>query len=210
MPALTELEADEAIARMRDDEAGDLDADCQPPVDGDDDLSLVDRYQALLADQDMAIRAMAGEQLRRLEAAGYREAGAYPASPAAGADLPALARGCVPVQRRGADRYECGCPAGHASKSGLCATLWHGDGGWRWYCRSCRRGGDAIAWTMLAEGLAYRHACIRLGIEPKPPAGGTRRPPAGAVALTAGWRPSGIPIPAGWRPGRPLAGEAVQ
>ena len=157
---------------------------------------------------------MAGEQLRRLEAAGYREAGTYPASPAGGA-APALARSCVPVQRRGADRYECGCPAGHASKSGLCAALWRADEGWRWYCRSCRRGGDAIAWLMLAEGLAYRAACVRLGIGPKAaalgrPRRGTPRPPRNAVALPEGWHPTGVPIPAGWRPGRPFGGEAGQ
>lgn len=176
--------------------------------------SLTDRYRAVLADPDPAVRAMAGEQLRRLQEAGYRAPGASSAAQAPGADLPALARETVPVHRRGADRYDCGCPTGHASKSGLPCTLWGDAEGWRWYCRSCRRGGGAIGWLM-AVGLTYGESCRRLGIVPTRPARGrprrgTPRPPLDAVALPEGWHPAGEPLPGGWRPGLPLREGATE
>lgn len=89
VPGLTELEADEAIARMRDDEARDLDLDCPPPQDEGDDLSLVNCYQALLVEPDPAVREMAGNSC---------------------ADLSALIQSVVPVQCREANCYECRCP----------------------------------------------------------------------------------------------------
>lgn len=35
-----------------------------------------------------------------------------------------------------------------------------------WWCRGCERGGDAIAYFREVEGMSYRDACGRLGIDP--------------------------------------------
>jgi hypothetical protein len=35
-----------------------------------------------------------------------------------------------------------------------------------WWCRGCAKGGDAIQYLRDVEGLSYRAACARLGVEP--------------------------------------------
>jgi hypothetical protein len=41
----------------------------------------------------------------------------------------------------------------HGSKSGTCLVAWPGSG--RWWCSSCRQGGDALSLIMSLEGLSY-------------------------------------------------------
>jgi DNA polymerase-1 len=48
-------------------------------------------------------------------------------------------------------------PWKHSSKSGTCLVLWPAEG--RWFCNSCRAGGDAAALVADARGLTYAEAC---------------------------------------------------
>ncbi len=55
------------------------------------------------------------------------------------------------------------CPW-HDSGSGRCLVVF--DGGIRWWCRSCKRGGDRVAWLALSEGISFAQARGRLGLPP--------------------------------------------
>jgi hypothetical protein len=52
--------------------------------------------------------------------------------------------------------FDCGHEPCHGSKSGRCVTINVANG--RWFCRSCRRGGDAVAAVQSLFGLDYRGA----------------------------------------------------
>jgi hypothetical protein len=49
------------------------------------------------------------------------------------------------------------------------------DGAGSWWCRGCEKGGDAIQFLIEFDGLAYKAACERLGIEAKTGQGNTTR-----------------------------------
>lgn len=48
----------------------------------------------------------------------------------------------------------------HRSRSGLCLVIWVDEG--RWWCSSCRRGGDAVAAVCSLEGVPYAASVARL------------------------------------------------
>ena len=61
----------------------------------------------------------------------------------------------------------------HASHSGRCVTIWPDLG--RWYCRNCRRGGDAATLLMALTGERYRAVARTLAEQYGPPPGGAAR-----------------------------------
>jgi DNA primase len=67
----------------------------------------------------------------------------------------------IPLTPKRLDKYVGPCPW-HSSKSGTCLVVWDDEA--RWWCSSCKRGGDAVAWVQLLEGLNYRQALERLGL----------------------------------------------
>jgi hypothetical protein len=62
----------------------------------------------------------------------------------------------------------------HASKSGRCLEADPTAG--RWWCRSCRRSGDAATWLQDLHGWRYPEAAAWLLAQYGPPAGSTPRP----------------------------------
>jgi hypothetical protein len=106
-----------------------------------------------------------------------------------------------PLRHRGNGTAVGNC-FGHGSKSGACLVVWPAEG--RWWCSSCRRGGDATAWVALTEGISYAQARQRLGLTPTPCPAGPKRRPSGRP-LPQDWRPAaGHTLPADWRPDQPL------
>lgn len=113
------------------------------------------------------------------------------------------------VSTRKGGEYACACPGcgdgGHPKKSDR-FHIWpsENDGQGGYWCRQCNRHGDAIQFLRDFEGLGYREACERLGIEakkmsasyigPKP-----RRPPQSEA--TDGFTPDlgAGPPGRGWR-----------
>ncbi len=75
--------------------------------------------------------------------------------------------GCI-VYRRSSGWLETGHPA-HASKSGRCLAADPTTG--RWWCRSCRRSGDAATFVQDLYGWTYRQAAQYLAERYGPPAG---------------------------------------
>ena len=140
------------------------------------------RYQEAIRTGAPAARRVAAELLRQIAQA------AAPASSAAsgtsdclsvwghvdGADL--LNRlGASDVDCR-ADRLQSGHDWAHGSRTGGCLVFWPGEG--RWWCASCRRGGDTVVLVRDAIGLDYATATDWLVEQYGPPPGGLRRRPA--------------------------------
>jgi hypothetical protein len=114
-----------------------------------------------------------------------------------------------PLQRRPSGAMVGRCPW-HSSRSGTCMVVWPDEG--RWWCSSCRRGGDAVQWLHLVEGISSGEARRRLGLAPAPyPARSRPRgsPPREALTVPATWRPAAPELPADWRPGDPLPKDCM-
>jgi len=75
--------------------------------------------------------------------------------------VPLIEAATGPLHRRANGELEGPCPW-HSSRSGRCLSVYAG--GTRWYCRSCGRGGDAVRWVILVDGLSWRAARQKLGI----------------------------------------------
>jgi hypothetical protein len=203
--ALSEHEVAERIERMRDDEEFDLNEDVHTPLAD----RLRAQYAALLTSDDPAQRELAEVQLHRLEGRPYRHGAADPPHlVGSAADLVALVEAVVgPLHERANGSYDGHCPW-HGSRSGTCLAIFRGDEGeWRWYCRSCRRSGDAVHWLTLTAGITFGEARRRLGLPARartyrPPA--RHSPPRIARTLSADWRPSAVTLPEHWHPGDPL------
>ncbi len=116
------------------------------------------RYRTLALSQDAPTRRLAVAQLARLQRSGL---------PTPEADGPTRAlRDLVeqtvgPLHQRPGGDLEGPCPW-HASRSGRCLVIFAG--GARWWCRSCRRGGDAATWLASVEGVGLNEARRRLGL----------------------------------------------
>ncbi len=137
-----------------------------------------ERYRAALADPDPQARAVARHQLARLQrsASPPSRSAARPAARWAHVDLAALfAAAGNAVYRRGADSAEAGHEPLHGSRSGRCVLIDLPAG--RWWCRSCRRAGDAATFVMDWRGWGYRPAAAWLTARYGPPAGSARRRP---------------------------------
>ncbi len=132
------------------------------PTDG---LSIVEqlreRYERLAQDPDPATRRIAVQQFARL-ANTQPAAAAHPDDPGPRGDLAALIIRTVGKLDLRPNGTEVGpCPF-HASHSGRCLVLF--PGGTRWWCSSCKRGGTALTWLRLAEGLSSQEAARQLGL----------------------------------------------
>jgi hypothetical protein len=127
---------------------------------------LYDRYRRGLASPDPLERATSVHQIRQLQRQSRRSASGGQGDPAlpssALRDMIEQAVGRLHERTNG--DLEGPCPW-HASTSGRCLVLFAG--GTRWWCRSCRRGGDTPAWLALVEGLSVEVARRRLGLAPR-------------------------------------------
>ncbi len=116
-------------------------------------------YRARLADPDPIARAVAQRQLARIDAAPRRIASTADTTdhrPSRWAHVPLAdlfsAQGNH-LYQRGTTYVETGHEPHHASKSGRCVLITTDTG--RWWCRSCRRGGDAATYVMDVRGCTY-------------------------------------------------------
>ncbi|MBI3977163.1 MAG: hypothetical protein HY331_03150 [Chloroflexi bacterium] len=140
---------------------------------------LIARYRAAAHDDDPAVRAVARRQLVRLihvpTPAATDERPAYPPSRWVHVPLADLfaAQGNRLYMR--GDRIETGHEPLHSSKSGRC--VWIDPTAGRWWCRSCRRRGDAITYIQELHGSTYTGAAQWLTERYGPPAGESRRTP---------------------------------
>jgi hypothetical protein len=141
------------------------------------------RYLALAASPDPGLRRLAAVQLARLERAAAPPRGEEDDAPP-GELLRLIERTVGPLHRRPSGDLEGPCPW-HASRSGRCLVV---AGGERWWCRSCRRGGDAVVWLISFEGIGAAEARRRLGLPPRPRRRARRRPTL-AIEVSA-WRSS--------------------
>jgi hypothetical protein len=132
------------------------------PTDVPHDLraALTERYLRGLASADPLERATAGRQLGQLRRRGRCSNDHEPTE-----SLPsvreAIEQVVGPLHERPNGDLEGACPW-HASASGRCLIVFAG--GVRWWCRLCRRGGDAAAWHALIEGISLSQARRRLGL----------------------------------------------
>ena len=132
------------------------------------ELRLADRYRRMLAEADPLIRELARRQLGRLGARRLRAS--VPVAPSRWAHVPLadlFAEQGNRLHRRGDGRAETGHEPIHASRSGRCVLIDPLLG--RWWCRSCRRSGDAARLVMDLRGCSYRQAAARLAAEHGPP-----------------------------------------
>jgi len=120
------------------------------------------RYRELAANPDPQRRALARRQLDRLTHIRRGSHGDTPL-PSSWAHVPLAAlfaaQGNVLwAQSRGT--IKTGHEPIHGSKSGTCVVIDPDRG--LWFCRSCRRGGDAAGFLMALRGWDYRCAAERL------------------------------------------------
>lgn len=126
-------------------------------------------------DPDPRTRALVTAQLTLLRRATTAppDASKVPTSPSPHGQLIALVEEAVgPLLEQSNGNREGPCPW-HTSRSGTCLIVF-ADGD-RWWCRSCRRSGDAVAWLALTEGISFADARRRLGM-PSRRRGMRRRP----------------------------------
>ena len=132
-------------------------------------------YLAQLTAGDPATRAVALRQFGRLRrrrvAPGQSDS---PTTTAAGLLARLVEQAVGTLDERSSGVLEGPCPW-HASRSGRCLLVMAD--GQRWWCRSCRRGGDVVTWVGLTRGISFAEARRRLGL----PA--VVRPPRGRVEV---------------------------
>jgi hypothetical protein len=159
---------------------------------------LIAHYTDMLASPEPARRCLATEQLRRLSGAAHTQGD--PATNATPDDrlLSAISAAVGPLTERNNGTHAGPCPW-HGSRSGACLVVWPG----YWWCSSCKRHGDLVAWVALIDGIPFCKARRQLGI-PNPPRQPKERRRPHCRALPANWRPSGRTLRADWRPGLPL------
>ncbi|HVA90645.1 MAG TPA: CHC2 zinc finger domain-containing protein [Chloroflexota bacterium] len=133
-------------------------------------VPLATHYQEMLGSGDQAIRDLAREQLRRLSGA-IKPEGTPRENNATPDDrlLAAIVAVVGPLAPRSDGRQVGPCPW-HGSRTGSCLVVWPAEG--RWWCSSCKRGGDLVKWTSLIEGIDYATARRKLRL-PRRPAGNT-------------------------------------
>lgn len=119
------------------------------------------RYQALVQSGNPAERQLARRQLSRLQRPTPAPATRAGASQWAHVPLDVLLQeaGNV-VRRRRNGRLESGHEPVHRSTSDRCVVVDPSLG--LWWCRSCRRGGDAANLLMKLHGWPYRRAATVL------------------------------------------------
>lgn len=129
-------------------------------------MSPTHRYDELAVSHDPLTCRLALAQLERLTRQSRSHEPKEPTQRAQGVDLVALVTKSVgPFRPRPNGTHVGPCPW-HASRSGTCLVVWPDTG--RWWCSSCHRGGDAVAWLALVEGVTFDEARRRLGAPPDP------------------------------------------
>jgi hypothetical protein len=123
--------------------------------------AIVARYRALAASPDRNQRQLGRAQLARLDRATHSTTEAHAPSPWAHVPLADLFREAGnDLHERPGGRSETGHEPVHRSSSGRCVVLETGRG--VWWCRSCRRGGDALTLLMQFHGWSAARAIIWL------------------------------------------------
>ncbi|MGI8553474.1 MAG: CHC2 zinc finger domain-containing protein [Dehalococcoidia bacterium] len=118
-------------------------------------------YSTLADSPDPDRRCLAARQLARLERAAAPTGEA--ARPSRWAHVPLAAlfeQAGNTLYERQNGRIETGHEPTHGSKSGRCVLIDPAMG--RWYCRGCRRGGDAVTFLMDINGWNYHRAVVTL------------------------------------------------
>jgi hypothetical protein len=161
---------------------------------------LIAPYTSMLACDDPATQELAREQLRRLTGTAHKQTD--PAHSVTPDDrlLATITATVGPLTERSNGTHAGPCPW-HSSRSGACLVVWPAEN--RWWCSSCKRHGDLVAWVALTEGITFGAARRQLGIPNPPRQPKARHRPNGRV-LPANWRPGGRRLRADWRPGLPL------
>ena len=157
-------------------------------------MSLIARYQQLAQSADPVDRLIARRQLAALRAATRRYTLDDTVSGWAHVPLARLfeAAGNEPYERANGT-FVCGHEPVHASRSGGCLVIWPRAG--RWWCSSCRQGGDAVQAVRSLHGLTFRGAVGWLVARYGPP-----RPPRGATVARTGDDRACLLLPAPPRP----------
>jgi CHC2 zinc finger len=167
---------------------------------------LIVHYTNMRTSHDPARRQLAQEQLRRLAGASLsHDENCHTIAPDDRL-LSAISATVGPLTERRNGTHDGPCPW-HASRSGACLVVWPAEGSW--WCSSCKRHGDLVAWVALTEGIAFCAARRKLGI-PNPPRQPKARRRPKCRALPTDWRPSGHRLRADWRPGLPLFDDEAQ
>lgn len=121
------------------------------------------RYQAVLADgTDSEQRRVAEARLREIteelarrtaQAPAQRRGNRWPHVPI----LELFHEFGATLREKANGKYVGDHPWRHSSKSGTCLVVWPDEG--RWWCSSCRTGGDAAALVADYQGCSYVDAC---------------------------------------------------
>ena len=140
---------------------------------------LIERYERHLTSPDPMARAVAARQLARWSR--RSEASDGPRAREPEGTLAALVEAAVgPLYRQSSGDLEGPCPW-HGSDSRRCLVVF-ADGN-SWWCRSCRRGGDVVAWVAAFEGVSFSEARRRLGLPGRAAVPRSRRRPTIAVTI---------------------------
>ncbi|MCC6381723.1 MAG: hypothetical protein IT304_04400 [Dehalococcoidia bacterium] len=122
--------------------------------------ALLARYHRLARSDDPDQRALAERQLIRLEP---RSRSPRASSSWRHVPLADLFAELNEIHTRGDDRLETGHEPVHTSRSGRCVVVDPALG--LWYCRSCRRGGDAASFLAASRDWSRRRAELWLVLQ---------------------------------------------
>jgi len=115
--------------------------------------SLRSHYNRLLKEGSPEEQRLAKAQLARLKRRPSNKRTRHRTEPTSGEKtrLVKLIESAVgPLTHRANGDWRGGCPW-HGSRSGTCLSVF--DSGRAWYCHSCRRGGDLVAWYAYRDGI---------------------------------------------------------
>lgn len=123
--------------------------------------SPAERYRSMAMSPDPVARRVARRQLRRFSPTLSRPLGAGVAGRWAHIPLALLFEEAGnTVHERTSGRLDTAHEPLHTSKSGRCVVIDPTKG--LWWCRSCRRGGDAASLVMQVRGWSYHRAAAWL------------------------------------------------
>jgi hypothetical protein len=113
-------------------------------------IPLATQYREMMTSGDQATREMAREQLRRLAGAAKQDQTPWEHTADPDDRLVAAIESVVGALAGRSDGRRVGPCCWHGSRTGECLVVWPAEG--RWWCSSCRRGGDLVQWTALVDG----------------------------------------------------------
>ena len=124
---------------------------------------LAEKYRAELLAADPIRREVARRLLDRLSSADLRPRALSGTAAVRWSHVPIgdlFAEQGNHVDRRSNGMLESGHEPLHSSRGGRCVAIYVDEG--RWWCRSCRRSGDAAAYVADVLGCSYVEAAARL------------------------------------------------